>query len=83
MVGHDGELFADVEAYIAHVLAHLPEAYRASIDVKHWIEMQRGVAAGTIELKKAIASMPRLARVGGACQCASSVRWVVDAPLPA
>ena len=80
MVGHDGESFTDVEAYIAHVLAHLPEAYRASIDVKHWIEMQRGVAAGTTPLKKAISAMPRLARVGGACPCANSVRWVVDVP---
>jgi 1,2-phenylacetyl-CoA epoxidase catalytic subunit len=80
MVGHDGETFTDVEAYIAHVLAHLPEAYRASIDVKHWTLMQRGVANGTIELKKAINSMPRLARVGGSCPCANSVRWVMDPP---
>ena len=80
MIGFDGEQFSDVETYIAHVLSRLPEAYRASIDVKHWIEMQRGVAAGTIELKKAIASMPRLARVGGACPCSKSVRWVMDAP---
>jgi 1,2-phenylacetyl-CoA epoxidase catalytic subunit len=83
MVGHDGESFTDVEQYIAHVLARLPEAYRASIDVKHWIEMQRGVANGTIELKKAMNAMPRLARVGGACPCANSVRWVVDAPAGA
>jgi hypothetical protein len=48
--------------------------------VKHWIEMQRGVSNGTIELKKAISSMPRLARVGGACPCSKSVRWVVDVP---
>ena len=80
MIGHDGEQFTDVEHYIAHVLGHLPEAYRASVDVKHWIEMQRGVANGTIELKKAISSMPRLARVGGACPCSKSVRWVVDVP---
>jgi hypothetical protein len=80
MIGFDGEQFSDVETYIAHVLSRLPEAYRASIDVKHWIEMQRGVAAGTIELKKAIASMPRLARVGGACPCSKSVRWVMDVP---
>lgn len=80
MIGFDGERFTDVEEYIAHVLARLPEAYRASVDVKHWIEMQRGVAGGTIELKKAISSMPRLARVGGACPCSKSVRWVVDAP---
>src|SRR3954468_278142 len=80
MVGHDGEAFSDVEDYIAHVLAHLPEAYRASIDVKHWVEMQRGVAKATIELKKAINSMPRLSRVGGTCPCANSVRWVMDLP---
>ncbi|TMC59106.1 MAG: hypothetical protein E6J19_00630 [Chloroflexi bacterium] len=80
MIGHDGEQFTDVEEYIAHVLAHLPEAYRASIDVKHWIEMQRKVSRGEIELKKAINSMPRLARVGGACPCSKSVRWVMDVP---
>ena len=80
MVGHDGETFAEVEEYIAHVLAHLPEAYRASVDVKHWIEMQRGVSSGTIELKKAVNAMPRLARVGGACPCSKSVRWVMDVP---
>jgi hypothetical protein len=27
--------------------------------------------------------MPRLARVGGACPCANSVRWVVDVEVPA
>ena len=80
MVGVDGERFTDVEEYITHVLKHLPEAYRASIDVKHWIEMQRKVTHGEIELKKAISSMPRLARVGGACPCSKSVRWVVDVP---
>ncbi len=83
MVGVNGEQFTDVEEYIAHCRAHLPEAYHASIDVKHWIEMQRGVANGTIELKKAISSMPRLARVGGACPCSKSVRWVVDVPTDA
>jgi 1,2-phenylacetyl-CoA epoxidase catalytic subunit len=78
MVGHDGETFTEVEDYIAHVLAHLPEAYRASVDVKHWIEMQRLVSRGEIELKKAMNAMPRLARVGGACPCSKSVRWVMD-----
>jgi hypothetical protein len=77
-IGFDGEEFTDVEEYIAHVLKHLPEAYRASIDVKHWIEMQRRVSSGELELKKAISSMPRLARVGGACPCSKSVRWVMD-----
>ena len=80
MIGTDGEEFTDVEEYIAHVLAHLPEAYRASIDVKHWTLMQRGVASGATPLKTAINSMPRLARVGGACPCSKSVRWVMDVP---
>jgi hypothetical protein len=79
MVGFAGETFTDVEQYIAHVLARLPEAYRASIDVKHWADVQRKVARGEMPLKEAVASMPRLARVGGACPCAKSVRWVMDA----
>ena len=79
MVGTRGESFTDVEKYIAHVLANLPEAYRASIDVKHWADLQRKVARGEMPLKEAISSMPRLARVGGACPCANSVRWVMDA----
>ena len=78
-IGVDGRTFDDVEAYIAHVRDHLPEAYVASIDVKHWAELQRGVASGGITLKDAMKSMPRLARVGGACPCANSVRWVVEA----
>lgn len=83
MIGVDGEQFTEVEEYVAHVLAHLPEAYRASIDVTHWIEMQRRVAGGQIDLKTAIGSMPRLARVGGACPCSKSVRWVMDVPAGA
>lgn len=78
MIGHDGETFADVEDYVSHTLARLPEAYRASVDVKHWIEMQRMVAKGQIDVKKAMNAMPRLARVGGACPCSRSVRWVMD-----
>ena len=78
MIGTKGESFDDVERYIAHVLDRLPEAYRASLDVSHWVTQQRGVADGTITLKDAVRSMPRLARVGGACPCANSVRWVMD-----
>ena len=78
MIGTHGEVFSDVEKYIAHVLANLPEAYRASIDVKHWADLQRKVARGEMPLKEAINSMPRLARVGGACPCAKSVRWVME-----
>ena len=78
MIGTHGETFTDVEKYIAHVLASLPEAYRASIDVKHWADVQRAVAGGTKNLKEAMASMPRLARQAGGCPCGKSVRWVVD-----
>jgi len=79
MVGTHGETFTEVEKYIAHVLTNLPEAYRASVDVKHWAEMQREVHVGTKTLKEAMASMPRLARQAGGCPCGKSVRWVVDA----
>jgi len=78
MVGTHGEAFTDVEKYIAHVLANLPEAYRASIDVKHWADLQRKVTRGEMPLKEAISSMPRLARVGGGCPCAKSVRWIQE-----
>jgi benzoyl-CoA 2,3-dioxygenase component B len=78
MIGFDGRTFDDVEAYVEHVVRHLPEAYRASVDVRHWADMQRKVVSGQVTLKDAIKSMPRLARVGGACPCANSVRWIVD-----
>jgi hypothetical protein len=78
MVGAHGGTFDDVEKYIAHVLVSLPEAYRASIDVKHWADLQRKVSRGQMPLKEAISSMPRLARMGGGCPCAKSVRWVQE-----
>jgi 1,2-phenylacetyl-CoA epoxidase catalytic subunit len=78
MVGTHGETFSDVEPYVAHVLANLPDAYRASIDVKHWADLQRKVSRGEMPLKEAISSMPRLARMGGGCPCAKSVRWVQE-----
>lgn len=78
MWGFDGERFDDADRYVAHVASHLPEAYRASIDVQHWAEMLRKVHSGEVRLKDAIKAMPRLARVGGACPCSRSVRWVSD-----
>ncbi len=78
MYGFDGQTFDDPEKCIADVAAHLPEAYRASVDVRHWSNMLRKVHAGEVSLKDAIKSMPRLARVGGSCPCARSVRWVMD-----
>ena len=82
MIGVGGETFDNVERYVGHVRDHLPEAYLASIDVKHWAELQRGVVDGSVPLETALKSMPRLARVGGACPCANSVRWVVDVEVP-
>jgi hypothetical protein len=82
LIGVDGSTFDDVERYIEHVRDHLPEAYLASVDVKHWADLQRGVANGSVPLENALTSMPRLARVGGACPCANSVRWVVDVEVP-
>ncbi len=78
MYGFAGEAFDDAEKYVAHVASHLPEAYRASVDVRHWANMLRKVHSGETSLKDAIKSMPRLARVGGACPCAKSVRWVTE-----
>jgi 1,2-phenylacetyl-CoA epoxidase catalytic subunit len=75
-IGFDGESYDDVEAFVRHVSSRLPEAYRASVDVKHWVETLRKVHRGEMTLKDAIKSMPRLARVGGGCPCSNSVRWV-------
>jgi 1,2-phenylacetyl-CoA epoxidase catalytic subunit len=83
LIGSDGSRFEDVERYIEHVRDNLPEAYCASLDVRHWADLQRGVAAGTTELKDAMKSLPHLARVGGACPCANSVRWVLAVDTPA
>ncbi len=74
--GFDGERFDDVDACIRNVASHLPEAYRASVDVRHWTDMLGKVHRGEVPLKDAIKSMPRLARVGGVCPCSNSVRWV-------
>jgi 1,2-phenylacetyl-CoA epoxidase catalytic subunit len=80
MIGVNGETFTDVDGYLAHLGQHLPDAYLASKDVKHYADTLRKVVAGELSLKDAIRSMPRLERGAGTCSCANSVRWVVDAP---
>src|SRR5437870_9167288 len=67
MVGVRGESFADVEQYVAHVLANLPDAYRASTDAKHSADVQRKVSRGEVPLKEAIASLHRLVRICRVC----------------
>lgn len=86
MVGFAGEPFTDVDEYIGHLLAHLPEGYRAGRDFKGYVDLLREVHAGTTTIKEAQMKTPNLRRVGGNCPCSKSVRWVVDDPaavLPA
>jgi 1,2-phenylacetyl-CoA epoxidase catalytic subunit len=82
-VGFAGETFADAEDYLRHLTANLPESYRASRDFRDYVEALTQVAAGTLEPQEAAGRMPSLRRVGGACPCSKSVRWVVDDPRPA
>ena len=79
MYGVDGTKFTDVDAYVKHVAQHLPEAYLNSRDVQHYVANLRKVVAGEMTIRDARKNTPHLARVGGGCPCANSVRWVVDA----
>src|SRR5207245_1505371 len=78
MVGIGGETFADVDAYVAHLAEHLPEAYLASRDMRHYIENLRKVVAGEATVKQAVKNTPKLQRLGSTCPCSNSVRWVID-----
>jgi hypothetical protein len=78
MVGFTGEKFDNVDDYVKHLLANLPEGYRAGRDFKGYVDLLREVEAGTTSLKDAQMKMPNLRRVGGTCPCSKSVRWVID-----
>jgi len=80
MVGAEGEPFTDVDAYVAHLAKHLPEAYLTTRDMRMYVETLRKVVAGEMTVKDAIMKMPRLKRVGGTCPCSRAVRWVVEEP---
>jgi len=80
MTGAGGEPFADVDEYVRHLAAHLPEPYLHSRDMKQYVETLRQVQAGRITVDQAIKKMPALKRVGGACPCSKAVRWVVEEP---
>jgi len=80
MVGTRGETFADVESYVAHLRATLPEPYLASRDMKQYVETLREVVSGKITADQASKRMPNLKRVGGVCPCSNSVRWIVEEP---
>lgn len=82
MVGIDGEVVTDVEEYLRHLGGQLPDAYRAGRDFKEYAEALRQVGRGELTAEAAAARMPTLRRVGGACPCSNSVRWVTDDPAP-
>jgi 1,2-phenylacetyl-CoA epoxidase catalytic subunit len=83
LVGVDGERYDDVEAYVRHLAATLPEQYLAGRDFLGFVDTLRKLYAGEITPKQAAAAMPNLRRVGGVCPCAKSVRWVQDEPAVA
>lgn len=82
MVGVNGEAFTSFQDYVQHLIANLPESYRSSRDFKDYVESLREVAEGRMTPEQAAGKMPALRRVGGACPCSKSVRWVVDDPVP-
>jgi 1,2-phenylacetyl-CoA epoxidase catalytic subunit len=82
MTGVDGETFATVPEYLKHLIRNLPESYLASRDFKDYVEALTQVAEGKMKAEEAAGKMPSLRRVGGACPCSKSVRWVVDDPTP-
>ncbi len=83
LVGFDGEIFTDAGEYLRHLALHLPAAYLASRDFRDYAEALGQVARGELEAKQAAGRMPELRRVGGACPCSKSVRWMVDEPRAA
>lgn len=82
MIGVDGETFATVPEYLKHLVRNLPESYLAGRDFKDYVEALTQVGEGKMKPEEAAGKMPSLRRVGGACPCSKSVRWVVDDPTP-
>ena len=80
LVGWQGESFDDLPSYLEHLRKHLPDAYRASRDFRHFVEQAEKLAAGEATLREVVSAMPDLRRVGGVCPCSKSVRWVADTP---
>lgn len=80
MVGTAGEPYDDLHAYLHHLAAALPEAYRAGRDYKDYVDALARVQRGELTAEAAASQMPELRRVGGACPCSKSVRWVIDDP---
>jgi len=77
-VGVDGHEYETVDEYLGHLRANLPESYLASRDFKDFVDVLRQVDSGDLEADAASRQMPQLRRVGGACPCSKSVRWVIE-----
>jgi 1,2-phenylacetyl-CoA epoxidase catalytic subunit len=82
MVGTGGETFDDLPSYLQHLGQTLPDAYRTGRDYRDFVEALTKVQAGEMTVEEATSRMPALRRVGGACPCSKSVRWVADEPQP-
>ncbi len=78
LTGWDGESFGDASSYLHHLRKHLPDAYRASSDFRDYAEQLERIDSGELTAADAAREMPSLRRVGGACPCSKSVRWVAD-----
>lgn len=76
MVMTDGRRCGEYQEYKAHLQATLPEAYLASSDFRHYLELLKQVCAGELTRDEAQHRSPHLSRVGGACPCSKSVRWI-------
>lgn len=80
MIGFAGETFTELDDFAKHLTKHLPEAYLAGRDFKDYLDLLRQVTKGELTPEQASMKSPTLRRVGGACPCSKSVRWVVDDP---
>ena len=83
MFGTRGDSFEEVDAYVKHLAATLPDPYLHSRDMRQYVETLRDVAAGRVTPEQASKKTPNLKRVGGVCPCSKSVRWVVEEPVTA
>ena len=77
MVSVEGDIFTDVEEYVRHLAAVLPQAYLASRDMMQYRELIRRVAAGVVTKEDAAMKSPVMKRrAESVCPCSKGVRWV-------
>lgn len=66
----------DFASYSRMLTQTLPQSYLASHDFRHYLDTLKQVSEGTITSDEAQMRSPQLSRVGGACPCSKSVRWI-------